>query len=166
MKSLAKVSLGASRELLLQYYVIWAKLGYACGVCGSAANSTLHLLDTIQNAALQIPLGAMQSSPVISLHEENGIPPLATQHCMTLPSLSRHHDSTANSPSDVSLHQLGCGSPVSDLARCLATPPCLDPTGVRQTPLASRLHYLNPPANTPPYPLGSSSPGDSLKKPT
>lgn len=57
---------------------------------------------------LQIPLGARQTSPVISLHAEWHTLGHPMPHG-TLPSL-HHHDSTPNSPSDVPLCQLGCGS--------------------------------------------------------
>ena len=79
MKRLAGVSWGASRELLLTYYTstIRAKLLYGCSIYGSAALTTLAKLDPIQNAALRISMGAMRSSPVVSLHAESGVPPLS-----------------------------------------------------------------------------------------
>ncbi|MPC29574.1 hypothetical protein E2C01_022815 [Portunus trituberculatus] len=39
---------------------------------------SIKWLDTIQNAALRISLGAMQSFSVVSLHAESGVPPLAS----------------------------------------------------------------------------------------
>lgn len=52
---------------------------YGSSTYGSAAKSILNKLDVIENAALSISVGAMRSSPVISLHTESGIPPQATQ---------------------------------------------------------------------------------------
>ncbi|MPC15903.1 hypothetical protein E2C01_008706 [Portunus trituberculatus] len=51
---------------------------YSGSIYGVAAPSTFTRLDTIQNAALSVSLGVMCSSPVVFLHAESGVPPLAT----------------------------------------------------------------------------------------
>ncbi|XP_045101462.1 uncharacterized protein LOC123498421 [Portunus trituberculatus] len=86
MKRIAGIRWGASRDLLLHYYktTIRAKMQYASCFYGSAAYSNLLKLDPIQNAALRISMGAMSSSPVVSLQAESGIPPLSTHRRMTL----------------------------------------------------------------------------------
>ncbi|XP_045127737.1 uncharacterized protein LOC123514153 [Portunus trituberculatus] len=86
MKRIAGIRWGASRDLLLHYYkiTIRAKMQYSSCFYGSAAYSNLLKLDPIQNAALRISMGAMRSSPVVSLQAESGIPPLSTHRRMTL----------------------------------------------------------------------------------
>ena len=80
MKRIAGVRWGANRDLLLRYYLatIRPKIMYGSSIYGSAAHSVLAKLDPIQTAALRISMGAMRSSPVVSLHAECGIPPLST----------------------------------------------------------------------------------------
>ncbi|MPC65657.1 RNA-directed DNA polymerase from mobile element jockey [Portunus trituberculatus] len=80
MKRIAGIRWGASRDLLLKYYqtTIRAKIMYGNSVYGSAAPSTLAKLDTLQNGALCIAMGAMTSSPIPSLLAESGIPPLSS----------------------------------------------------------------------------------------
>ena len=65
--------------MLLKYYLATtrAKMMYGSSFYRSVAPTTLAKLDPIQNAALRISMGAMRSSPVISLHTEAGILPLS-----------------------------------------------------------------------------------------
>ncbi|XP_045127733.1 uncharacterized protein LOC123514149 [Portunus trituberculatus] len=72
MKRIAGIRWGASRDLLFHYYktTIRAKMQYPSCFYGSAAYSNLLKLDPIQNAALRISMGAMSSSPVVSLQAE------------------------------------------------------------------------------------------------
>lgn len=79
MKRIAGLRWGASRDLLLRYYMatVRAKIVYSSSIYGSASSSTLAQLDTIQNAALRVSMGAMNSSPILSLHAESGVLPLA-----------------------------------------------------------------------------------------
>ncbi|XP_069190266.1 uncharacterized protein [Procambarus clarkii] len=87
MKRLSGAAWGASRESLLALYkaFIHSKIMYASEVYGSAAASVLAMLDPIQNGALRSALGAMPSSPVLSLHAESGLWPLSFErllvHC-------------------------------------------------------------------------------------
>ena len=50
----------------------------------SAAKTTLHKLDTLQNSCLRIIIGAMRSSPTVSLEVESNIPPLYIHRIFTL----------------------------------------------------------------------------------
>lgn len=79
MKRIAGIRWGANRDLLLKYYLatIRPKIMYGSSIYGSAARTVLTRLDPLQNAALRISMGAMKSSPVISLQAESGILPLS-----------------------------------------------------------------------------------------
>ncbi|XP_069182780.1 uncharacterized protein [Procambarus clarkii] len=87
MKRLSGAAWGASRESLLALYkaFIRSKIMYASEIYGSAVASVLARLDPIQNGALCSALGAMPSSPVLSLHAESGLWPLSFErllvHC-------------------------------------------------------------------------------------
>ncbi|XP_069192215.1 uncharacterized protein [Procambarus clarkii] len=95
MKRVSGAAWGASRESLLALYkaFIRSKIMYASEVYGSAAASVLARLDPIQNGALRSTLGAMPSSPVLSLHAESGLWPLSFQrllaHCRQLQRIVR-----------------------------------------------------------------------------
>ena len=68
---------GADTETLLRLYRshVRSKLDYGCVVYGSARNSYLKCLDSIQNAAIRTCLGAFRTSPISSLHvEANELP--------------------------------------------------------------------------------------------
>ena len=68
---------GADQSTLLHLYrsLIRSKLDYGCMVYGSASRTYIKQLDTIQNQALRICLGAFKSSPIDSLHvEANELP--------------------------------------------------------------------------------------------
>nr|XP_045581996.1 uncharacterized protein LOC123745466 [Procambarus clarkii] len=84
MKRVSGAAWRASRESLLALYkaFIRSRIMYASEVYGSAAASVLARLDPIQNGALRSALGAMPSSPVLSLHAESGLWPLSFQHLL------------------------------------------------------------------------------------
>ncbi|XP_069180130.1 uncharacterized protein [Procambarus clarkii] len=95
MKRVSGAAWGASRESLLALYkaFIRSKIMYASEVYDSAAASVLARLDSIQNGAIRSALGAMPSSPVLSLHAESGLWPLSFQrllaHCRQLQRIVR-----------------------------------------------------------------------------
>ena len=77
LRVIAHYDWGADQATLLHLYrsLIRSKLDYGCMVYGSASNSYIKQLDTIQNEALRICLGAFKSSPINSLHvEANELP--------------------------------------------------------------------------------------------
>ena len=78
LKVVSKMDWGADRKVLLRLYrsLVRSKLDYGCSVYGSARTSYLKKLDTIQNQALRICLGAFRTSPIASLHVEANEPPL------------------------------------------------------------------------------------------
>jgi ribonuclease HI len=78
IKVLAHTDWGADQSTLLQLYraLIRSKLDYGCIVYGSARASYIKQLDTIQNQALRLCLGAFRSSPADSLCVEANEPPL------------------------------------------------------------------------------------------
>jgi len=59
--------------------LIRSKLDYSCVIYGSACGSYLHMLDPIQNHALQLCLGAFRTSPSSSLSVLANEPPLYVQ---------------------------------------------------------------------------------------
>jgi len=58
--------------LKLYHFHVRSKLDYGCVLYGSARQSVLESLDSVQNAALRTCLGAFRTSPVASLHVEAG----------------------------------------------------------------------------------------------
>ena len=78
LKVVGHYNWGADRKTLLMLYrsIIRAKLDYGCIVYGSARFSYRKMLDTIQNQALRICLGAFRTSPANSLCVEANEPPL------------------------------------------------------------------------------------------
>jgi ribonuclease HI len=78
LKVVSKMDWGADRKVLLRLYrsLVRSKLDYGCIVYGSARKTYLKKLDTIQNQALKICLGAFRTSPIVSLHVEAGELPI------------------------------------------------------------------------------------------
>ena len=78
LRVLAHTDWGADQTTLLQLYraLIRSKLDYGCIVYGSASFTDLAKLDTIQNQALRLCLGAFRSSPKASLAVQANEPPL------------------------------------------------------------------------------------------
>ncbi|KAL7635514.1 UNVERIFIED_CONTAM: hypothetical protein RMT77_014583 [Armadillidium vulgare] len=79
MRRVAGTSWGPSTTSLLHLYTsyIRSKIDYGSVLYGSGSLTRLRQLDTIQNTALRIALGAFKSSPVPALQIESGIPSLA-----------------------------------------------------------------------------------------
>ena len=78
LKMLSNRDWGADQPTLLHLYraLIRSKLDYGCFVYGSASYTNLQQLDTIQNEALRLCMGAFRSSPVASLYVEANEQPL------------------------------------------------------------------------------------------
>ena len=78
LKVVGHYSWGADRTTLLLLYraLVRSKLDYGSVVYGSARYSYRSTLNTIQNQALRICLGAFRTSPVVSLCVEANEPPL------------------------------------------------------------------------------------------
>ena len=77
LKVVSKMDWGADRKVLLRLYrsLIRSKLDYGSIVYGSARKSYFKKLETVQNLALKICLGAFRTSPIPSLHvEANELP--------------------------------------------------------------------------------------------
>ena len=77
LKVVSSMDWGADRHVLLKLYrsLIRSKIDYASFIYGSARKSYMRKLETIQNQALRICLGAYKTSPVESLHvEANELP--------------------------------------------------------------------------------------------
>ena len=75
MKTLSGVKWGSSSQSQLCFYKIYIRslINYGAGIYNSASNSQLKKLDTIQNAAIRIALGALRSTPTDALHIESGL---------------------------------------------------------------------------------------------
>ena len=75
MKTLSGVKWGSTTKSQLSFYKIYicSLINYGAGVYNSASQSQLKKLDTIQNAAIRIALGALRSTPTHSLHIECGL---------------------------------------------------------------------------------------------
>ena len=78
LKVVSKMDWGADSSTLLKLYrsLIRSKLDYGCAVYGSARQSYLKTLNTIQNQALRICLRAFRTSPINSLEVVASEPPL------------------------------------------------------------------------------------------
>lgn len=78
LRTLAFKTWGADQKTLLRLYkaLIRSRLDYGAVVYNSAKNYLLRTLDTIQNTALRISLGAYHTSPSQSLHCESSELPL------------------------------------------------------------------------------------------
>ena len=78
LKVVSSMNWGADRHSLLRLYrsLIRSKLDYGCIVYGAARKSYLRKIETIQNQALRICLGAFRTSPIDSLHVEANETPM------------------------------------------------------------------------------------------
>ena len=78
MKSLSSSTWGASHIVLRRFYLAYirAKLCYCCTAFSIASKTQLTRLNKIQNASMRLILGALKSSPILSLEAESNIPPL------------------------------------------------------------------------------------------
>jgi ribonuclease HI len=78
LKTLHNYSWGADTTSLLHIYraIVRSKIDYGSIVYSSATTSLLQNIETIQNTALRLSLGAFRSSPVVSMQIEAREPPL------------------------------------------------------------------------------------------
>ena len=78
MRAIAGIRYGASARVLRQVYIAYirAKIDYGSVVYSSAKDRSLQKLETIQNKAMRIILGARKTSPISSLQAESFLPPL------------------------------------------------------------------------------------------
>jgi ribonuclease HI len=78
LKAIAHTNWGSDERTILRTYraTIRSKLDYGSPAYGSATRSQLRKLDTIQNTALRLALGAFRTSPALSLHRESNETPL------------------------------------------------------------------------------------------
>ncbi|GBN55131.1 hypothetical protein AVEN_10530-1 [Araneus ventricosus] len=78
MKVLSNTSWGADKVPLMRIYtsLVCSKLDYGVPVFGSAAKSTLKMLDSVHHQGLRIATGAFGTTPIPSLHVISGEPSL------------------------------------------------------------------------------------------
>ena len=78
MRAIAGIRYGASARVLRQVYIAYirAKIDYGSVIYSSAKDRSLQKLETIQNKAMRIILGARKTSPISSLQAESFLPPL------------------------------------------------------------------------------------------
>ncbi|GBL72884.1 RNA-directed DNA polymerase from mobile element jockey [Araneus ventricosus] len=78
MKVLSSTSWGADKVSLMRIYrsLVRSKLDYGVPVYGSAAKSTLKMLDPLHHQGLRIVTGAFRTTPIPSLHVISGEPSL------------------------------------------------------------------------------------------
>ncbi|GBN81959.1 hypothetical protein AVEN_67739-1 [Araneus ventricosus] len=81
MKVLSSTSWGADKVSLMRIYrsLVRSKLDYGVPVYGSAAKSTLKMLDSVHHQGLRIATGAFRTTPIPSLHVISGDPSLELQ---------------------------------------------------------------------------------------
>lgn len=72
LKSLASTKWGANCKILRQFYIAYirSKIDYGSVLYGSAAKYCLKKLDSVQNKAMRLILGARNTSPILSLEME------------------------------------------------------------------------------------------------
>ena len=102
MKALSHKHWGADRTVLTRIYkgFIRSTLDYGSIFYMSASQTTLAKLDIIQNSCLRIIVGAMKSSPIISLEVESNIPPLSIHRDYVL---LRYYFRFVSLPTDIPL---------------------------------------------------------------
>ena len=78
LKIISHTNWGADRKTMIHLYraLIRPKLDYGCIIYSSARKTYLEKLNTIQNQALRLCLGAFRTSPIQSLHTEANELPL------------------------------------------------------------------------------------------
>ena len=78
LKYLSHPRTGVSRKLLLQLHnsLIRSQLDYGAPIYSHSNKSSLKLLNTIQSSGLRLALGALRTSPTLSLCAEAGVLPL------------------------------------------------------------------------------------------
>jgi ribonuclease HI len=95
VKHISGKSWGADNTVLLRLYysLVRPRMEYGIEVYGQAAQSSLALLDTVQNRALRIATGALRSSPIAGLELITTTPPLSLhfRHRMSRTYLRLHN---------------------------------------------------------------------------
>ncbi|XP_018021587.1 uncharacterized protein LOC108677809, partial [Hyalella azteca] len=78
LRALSALRWGASSHLLRNVYVafIRSKLEYGSSVIGELPSSSIKSLESVQNSALRLILGARRTSPIRSLEAESFLSPL------------------------------------------------------------------------------------------
>lgn len=78
LKVISKTWWGAEPQIALLFYKTYIRsiIDYGCTLYGSASNLTLKKIDVVQNRALRVCIGAMNSTPVEPLRIESNEPPL------------------------------------------------------------------------------------------
>lgn len=78
IKALSALQWGSDRKCLIQTYqaIIRSKLDYGCILYDSAGRDLINKLETIQNTALRLCIGAFRTSPTISILVETNMIPL------------------------------------------------------------------------------------------
>ncbi|GBL92584.1 hypothetical protein AVEN_123765-1 [Araneus ventricosus] len=78
MKVLTNTSWGADKVSLMRIYrsLVRSKLDYGAPVYGSAAKSTLKILDSVHHQGLRLATGTFRTTPIPSLHVISGEPSL------------------------------------------------------------------------------------------
>ena len=81
IKYLSHPRTGCNRRLLLQLYnsLIRSQLDYGAPIYRNTNKTALQMLDSVQSAALRLALGALRTSPTLSLCAEAGVPPLQSR---------------------------------------------------------------------------------------
>ncbi|GBM36520.1 hypothetical protein AVEN_45999-1 [Araneus ventricosus] len=91
MKVLSNTSWGADKVSLMRIYrsLVRSKLDYGVPVYGSAAKSTLKMLDSAHHQGFRIATGTFRTTPIPSLHVISGEPSLELRrHRLSLSHLS------------------------------------------------------------------------------
>ncbi|GBL93762.1 hypothetical protein AVEN_166798-1 [Araneus ventricosus] len=76
MKVLSNASWDKVSLMRIYRYLVHSKLDYGASVYGSAAKSTLKILDSVHHQGLRIATGAFKTTPIPSLHVVSGEPSL------------------------------------------------------------------------------------------
>ena len=84
MKTISSVKWGASSKVLRTFYIAYirAKIDYGSILYCTASVTSLRKLDIIQNSCLRLMLGALKSSPILSLEAEAHLPSLELRRGM------------------------------------------------------------------------------------
>ena len=79
LKAVSSPVYGSSTRIIRKFYIAYirAKIDYGCSVYGSACESYLNKLETIQNSCMRCILGARNTTPILSLQAESFLQPLS-----------------------------------------------------------------------------------------
>ena len=78
LKTISNKSWGADRVLLIRLYIVLvrSKIDYGALLYTTANSQTLNKMNVIQNSCLRVILGALKTTPIISMEVESYLPPL------------------------------------------------------------------------------------------